>query len=82
MPKLKVNRIDAVGLEINAQIAAGLQRQQWNREHLALLCGITYPTFKRRMQNPRTWRLEEILTVADKLHIPFVDLFGKKEGQA
>ena len=55
---------------VTRNIEGAAARRGINRNELADLIGISLVTYYRRLKEPGSWRLEELITAAKKMNVP------------
>jgi hypothetical protein len=63
-------------------VRAELARRRMSGERLADLIHLSYATFKRRMEDPRSFRAGELADIAVALHMRIERLFADLNGEA
>ena len=79
MPRMGEKDRQEVKIGILEEIASSRTRRGLRQNELAERCGIPNATFSYRVKNPGTFRVDELLSIANVLDIPFWRLCGCNE---
>lgn len=79
MPKLRENPQEAMYRKIVAKIMYYQSLLQLDKEQVAMACHIDRSTYYKRLQRAGSFRLEELIRLAQRFHISIADLVSDQE---
>lgn len=77
MPKLKRSPEQLQNEEILARIDYSRKKVETTNHEIALAARMTPQTYCHRLNNPGDCKLDELRTIAKKLHMPLMVLLGE-----
>lgn len=67
MPRLKPTPHEEANCIVRACISGNMERQRFNEDHLAMKLGVTKRTVQNKRNNPGTFTLDELQSMAKML---------------
>ena len=77
MPRMSDKDQENFKMTILEEIYSGRKRRKINQSELAEKCGIPQATLSYRVSNPGTFRVDELLAIANVLDISITRLCGR-----
>lgn len=74
MPKLKKTRTEALSSKMRANINYYATYYGYDRDDLARTIGKSKATMDRRLSDPLSFTIDELMRLAQSFHVPLADL--------